>query len=224
MDDNRLDLTTMEPEPDIGVPTSAAERVIEETPAPPSTPFESPEEPTPPKAEKAEEPEEDPIEAIQPSSEPVKRSLMDDQGNVADYYQAPLLFFSKIEFFSLVGDTLSKAMEGEGGLTVMALMDTAPRAIDSQALASADTFIAGIAKLTSHVPNFLKDCYCIWLDIPMRERAWAREAMKNMNDAEGISIIETFLDQNSAAMEDFFRNEGSRLLEKIQASFTRTDS
>jgi hypothetical protein len=199
----------VKPEIDQGEEAPAAPTAVAEPPAP--------EQAEPEKADTVPE-----MEKIEPSDEP-KPWLLVLHGQAAEYTQAPLSFFRKIEFFSLVGDTLAQAMEGEDGLTVVGMLNSIggsmTPSLEPQDLQNADSFVAGLARLTSHVPDFLKDCYCIWLNIPKKERAWAREAMDGLNDAEGVEIIETFIDQNADALEDFFRETAPRLVRKAAQRF-----
>lgn len=215
MDDDRFAIDDVSPEIDQGG---------DETPSAPTAVAEPPAPEQAVDTDKTQDkgPEVPEMEQIEPSDEP-KEWMLALNGQAAMYTQAPLSFFRKIEFFSLVGDTLSQAMEGDDGLTVVGMLNsigggTSP-SLEPQDLKDADSFVAGLAKLTAHVPNFLKDCYCIWLNVPKKERAWAREALDHLSDAEGIEIIETFIDQNADALEDFFRETAPRLARKAAQRF-----
>jgi hypothetical protein len=108
----------------------------------------------------------------------------------------------------LVGRTLDEAMSGEDGLTVNSIFGsdtpTTVGELSATDFGDLDSFLALAAKVANYAPEFLRDCYIIWLDVPKRERPWAREALENLDDDEGINIIEVFIDQNWKAIERFF--------------------
>lgn len=141
-------------------------------------------------------------------------------GATTSYTQRPLSYFKKMEFFGLVGSTIDKAMEGDDGLTVNALFGTTPTSVGdltSADFGDLDSFMALVAKVAHYAPDFLKECYLIWLDVPKKERAWAREALDLIDDDEGQEIIETFVDQNWEAIERFFTERLQALGQRVQA-------
>lgn len=157
-------------------------------------------------AEPVEE-KEDVLHAIVPNDEP-KEVVLTLDGADRTYVQAPLKYFRKMEFFGLVGRTIDEAMSGEDGLTVNSIFGAnTPTSVGELAASDfgdLDSFLALVAKIANYAPDFLKDCYVIWLDVPKRERVWAREALDNLEDEAGLAIIETFIDQNWDSIERFF--------------------
>jgi hypothetical protein len=152
------------------------------------------------------------LEVLESKTEPVDVTL-EYNGATATYTQKPLTYFRKMEFFSLVGETLDEAMEGENGLTVNSLLGGDIGATDFSDL---DSFMALVAKIAHYVPNFLKDAYIVILNIPKAERKWAREALDNLNDEEGLDIAERFVDQNWESINSFFRERLPALIQKVQ--------
>lgn len=156
------------------------------------------------------------LDAIIPKVKPVERSI--GQGEDARLYvQKKLSFVGKFQFMGLVGDVVDKALSGPNAMTVGHLFE-APAGMSQgeitlQAFREADTFVQAVAKLINHAPDFLLDCYCIWLQIPDYEQNWAKEIMKldeeegGLSDDMGIDMIETFIDQNYASLETFFREK-----------------
>lgn len=142
-------------------------------------------------------------------------------GASRSYIQKPLSYFRKMEFFGVVGSTIDTAMEGDDGLTVNALFGAnTPTSVGDLSAADfgdLDSFMALVAKVAHYAPEFLKDCYVVWLDVPKSERAWAREALDYIDDDEGQEIIETFVDQNWEAIERFFNERLPALGQRVQA-------
>lgn len=164
------------------------------------------------------EDDKDVIDLIQPKIEP-QVVVLELDGEEREYIQKPLSYFNKITFFSLVGETIDTALQT--GLTVNDMMTAVPGGgrlgLQQQDFFNVDSFVMAISKITRYAPDFLKDCYCIWLNIPQVERAWAREALDNLSDEEGLDIIETFIDQNYEAIENFFRKIGPKIVKRIQS-------
>lgn len=145
-------------------------------------------------------------------------------GYTQTYTQKPLTYFGKMEFMSLVGKTLDEAMKGEDGLRLNTLLDTANvTELNSGDFEDLDSFLALVSKVAAYAPDFLRDCYLIWLAVPKGQRVWAREALDNLEDEEGIQIIERFIDQNWEALESFFVVQIRRLIKRV-AGHRKQDS
>jgi hypothetical protein len=157
----------------------------------------------------------DVVDIIQPKIEPVQRTVKDDV-ETRKYTQRPLSFFGKLEFFSLIGDTVDVALQT--GLTVNTMLEAMPAStgLSARDFSDVDSFVLAISKLMKYAPDLLRDCYCVWLNVPIEERAWAKQCFEKMSDEEGIDIIETFIDQNAEAIENFFRKEVTKLWSRVQ--------
>src|ERR1044072_7212406 len=125
-----------------------------------------------PVAEAQEEP--DVLEILEPQTEP-REVKLSYGGRDATYLQKPLAYFRKMEFFSLLGRTIDVAMEGDDGLRVNTLLGALPSSVTD--IADLDSFLSLVAKIASYAPDFLKESYLLWLDLPKSERAWARDAL-----------------------------------------------
>lgn len=168
--------------------------------------------------EKASEEVNETLDTLEPQAEQRERVLT-YEGEDRIYTQKPLSFFGKMEFFSLVGEAIDNAMSGDNGLTVNGMLNSIAPGADSLSMdnmVDADTFMASAAKIAVYAPDFFKDCYCVWLGVPMGERNWARAALDNISDEEGISIVETFIDQNLEALRDFFNEKLRHLMKRGQ--------
>lgn len=149
------------------------------------------------------------VDLLKPKTDPQKVTLKyEDQE--AEYIQKPLSYFGKLEFFSTLAEAVDIAMQT--GLSVNGLVGGG---IGAEDLTSTDSFMLAIAKLMRYAPDVLKDSYCIFLDVPFADRPWAKQAMDNLSDEEGIAIIETFIDQNYEAIENFFRERIAKVVKRV---------
>jgi hypothetical protein len=111
------------------------------------------------------------------------------------------------------------------------MLDTitgAPNDLSAESLTDVDAFARGIAKLLKYVPDLLIDSYCIWLNIPYEERAWARVSMQDgetgLSDKDGMEILATFVDQNAEAIRDFFGDLWSNVIERSRKRLATAES
>lgn len=140
------------------------------------------------------------------------------------FAQRPLSFFGKMELFSLLGSTVSKAMK-EGGFSPTEFFE------DAQA-ASNDTeiFLKGLLQLIEYAPGLLKDIYCLALSVPKGEREYIKALMElpaedgGLSDDDAIEILDTFVEQNWEAMQDFFAQKMMPLFQKVSSKAQDTAS
>lgn len=165
--------------------------------------------------EKVEE-KEDILHIIEPKHEPVD-VVLSFGGHTRTYTQKPLTYFKKMEFFQLVGRTLDEAMKGDDGLNVNSIFGGPQSVTDlsTEDFADLDSFLNMVAKIARYAPEFLKECYLVWLGIPKAERVWAREALDEIDEEIGFEIIERFIDQNWEALEGFFSERVPSLLQRV---------
>jgi hypothetical protein len=132
-----------------------------------------------------------------------------------------LSYFGKLEFFSYLGQTIDIMTAGE----VQSLLRQFFGGEENQTVSVSDirgtTFsgisIDGLLKIASRLmmvaPDFLLECYCIWLQVPRGEREAVKEIMASpvedggLADDDAFKIMEKFLDQNVDAIENFFRKQ-----------------
>ena len=173
--------------------------------------------------EPPQEPAEDVIDILKPKAEPHTWTI-----GVGDYertyIQRPLSFFAKMQWFSLVGEVLDKALSGEHKMSMNSLLSTPGRggALSIADFRDADTFMQAIGKLLSYAPDFMLDSYVIWLGVPGQERESAKLIMAfpeedgGLSDETGVEIIEVFIDQNYDALDDFFRKRIGDLRARVE--------
>lgn len=144
-----------------------------------------------------------------------------------DYLQEELSVIGEIQWFSLLGEFLDKAMTGEGAISLNALLSPPQRRNSEQFqvrdFQDADTFIHALGKLLVFAPEFMEKSICIWLSVPDYEWDLVREYMKMSPSRGGMShdmfedILAIFIDQNYTSIDRFFRERYGRLRARYQA-------
>lgn len=178
-------------------------------------------------AEAAEK--EDVIDILQPKSAPRTWDIGPENMR-RTYIQRPLGFLAKMQFFSLVGEALDKALSGPNKMSLGGLL-SAPggrgSALSMDDFRDADTFVQAISKLLAAAPDFLVDSYCLWLGVPDYEQEVVKELMKlppddgGLTDDQGLEMIEVFIDQNYDALNSFFTERLGGLQKRFQAAQAR---
>lgn len=168
---------------------------------------------------------EDVLDVLQPRAEQ-KEWKFGPEGMQVTYVQKPLSFIGKMQWFSLVGEVLDKAMGGENPLTVGNLL-SGPGIRNTGGLTAndfrdADTFVHAVGKLVRYAPDFLTDSFCIWLNVPLHEREMVKIFMEappeegGLSDEDGLELVERFIDQNYEAIDSFFREKLGLLQKRVQ--------
>ncbi len=172
----------------------------------------------------------DVIDTIVPKAEPKSWTLkqIGKDGELVEsrtYVQRPLAFFSKMQWFALVGEVIDKSISGNEGLRLSSLFEMPGRGgnLSAADFREADTFVQGVGKILVHAPDFLEKSYCIWLSVPDYEQDWAKAVMNEpadkggLSDDDGLEIVEVFIDQNWESLEAFFREKIASLRARIQS-------
>lgn len=173
-----------------------------------------------PKQEKKED-NEDYLDILQPKAEP-RTWVIGKDDYERTYVQKPLSFIAKMQWFSLVGEVLDRALSGPDGMSLGNLFGGPGGQLVPSDFNEADTFVQAIGKLLSVAPDFLVNSYCIWLAVPDYERPAVAEIMMlppddgGLSDEQGLEIIEVFIDQNYEALDSFFRESLGRLQRRVQ--------
>jgi hypothetical protein len=153
------------------------------------------------------------LEVLEP--EVTERTV--DLGERYVYIQKPLSFFGKIELFSVVGKSVDKALaDGASIGDILGDVSNLENPL-STSTTEADVFIQAIVKIAEHAPELLKDLYLVILAVPRGERERVKELLENLDDDEGIGILETFVDQNWEVLTNFFTKKVLPLSNKIGA-------
>lgn len=142
------------------------------------------------------------------------------------YYQDKLPWMARSRFFSLVAKTFSQAIKASGG-NVGGLNDVfgdndgaggslieRGRRLTQRDFSDVGQFMSLAFELIGYSPDFLIECYLIWLNVPRGDRGWATDRFSEpwkpednqwgLTDAQHREIIETFIDQNYEEIRSFF--------------------
>lgn len=163
------------------------------------------------------------LDSIVPNAEP-RAWKIGPEGMERTYIQKPLAFIAKMQWFSLVGGVLDKALSGENAMSLNGLFSAPgrPGQLRAEDFRDADTFVQAIGKLLAVAPDFLVDSYVIWLNVPDYDREIVRQMMVlpadegGLSDEQGLEIIETFLDQNYDQLASFFGERLGALQARVQ--------
>jgi hypothetical protein len=169
---------------------------------------------------------EDPVEVLEPGAPHRVQKFNDPEGNWEfEFTQKPLSFMGKLDFFSVLGKALDRALSGPDGVSVADLLDVPERAdgggISTQDIKDANAFIKGISKLLAYAPEIIGDLYCVLLNVPRGQRAVVKEVMNlhedegGLSDQDGVEILETFVEQNWEVLRDFFTQRIAGLAAKV---------
>lgn len=148
------------------------------------------------------------------------------------YIQKPIGYIQMMRFMGLVTNAMSEAVKAGGTIAMedlwggegLSWRERGER-LRSQDFADAGSFAAMALKLISYSPNFLLDCYVLWLDVPVHEKEWAKRVMAQpwrpedgkwgLKQDDGLAMIETFIDQNYEDIRSFFVEKLPRLMLRI---------
>jgi hypothetical protein len=151
------------------------------------------------------------------------------------YYQRPLGFMARNRFIALVTKTMSTAIRATGGdIGGMndvfgegegSILDRGKR-LREHDFKDASSFFALAMELIGYAPEFLSECYALFLDVPNnRDRGWFKEVIDRRYDPEnnhwglseeaGIEMIELFIHQNYEDMRRFFLEKLPKVAKRI---------
>lgn len=197
-------------------------------------------------AEQAAKENDEAIEALDPKVDPKRRRIGKPpeeggkEGEYAYYMQDKLHWMARQRFFSLTSGVMSRAIRATGG-SVGGMADVfgnqggtiAQRftRLKSRDWSDASSFAVLAFELISYSPDYLIECYTIWLDVPRDDRDWAKQLFEEpwdpknerwgLKDEDHRDIIETFIDQNAEDIKDFFTEElpkiWKRAAERVRA-------
>jgi hypothetical protein len=167
---------------------------------------------------------------LAPQTKPRKWSFGKAQNDepIREYVQYPLSVITKTQWFSLAGEFLEKALGGDNPITLNTLL-APPEPLRQGGITSlqqfqdADTFVAAVGKLLIFAPEFMIKSICIWLAVPDYEWELAEMLMKQSPELGGLSdqmfeeIFSTFIDQNFADIDRFFRERIVRVRDRYLA-------
>ncbi len=168
----------------------------------------------------------DATDVLEPRSATRFQALgLNDQGApVFLFEQKPLSFMGKMDFFSVMGRALDKAMSGEDGLSIadlFAVPEPGPDGLTLEDFKGEDVFVRGIAKIISYAPDVMSDLFCVAWAVPRGQREMVKEYMRlpedegGLSDQDGADTMTYFVDQNWEVIRDFFGGQMKGVLDKI---------
>lgn len=173
----------------------------------------------PKKTSDAVEEQKELLDAIEPDKSH-KTWTIGPEGMKHTFTQKPLSYFAKMEFYALLADAIDKAMISDDGFNVAALMGQSGGVVSFD---DPDSFLKVIVKLVRFVPDLFEEAYCIFLAVPRGDRFMIKEMMRapvdegGLSDDDGLMIVQTFLDQNLDAIEEFFTGRVPKLGKRVRS-------
>lgn len=150
------------------------------------------------------------LEALEPSAPTYE---VDISGYT--FVQKPLTFFGKIELFSILAETVERALSE--GATISEFLDDVPQDFSSpNQLKESDLLVKGLASIVKYSPEILKDIFCISLQVKRSDREYVKDnILDELSDDEAMKILNNFIDQNWDAVLDFFKERVSPLIQNV---------
>lgn len=152
------------------------------------------------------------IEVFEPVAKAVDRVLTHPEtGEQKTFVQHELSFLPKLKFIRLLSGTLRMSSTDEqGGIGVF--ISEAIAGLQSQNQQEmASEFLTTILALAELAPDFMEEAIILALSVKPEDQAWAIEAIQNLDDNQGLDIVEVFIAQNGASLRDFFTKRLSKI-------------
>lgn len=179
----------------------------------------------------------DALEILEPDTEPKQWIIgkppehggTDDEYSI--YVQEPLPYLKRLRFGALVTKAITDSMKATGGdigsdLFGAGSMRERARELSDSDFSDAGSFMQLAFELSTHVPDFLLDCYVMWLNVPPVEKVWAKRVMEQnwnpdkkkwgLTDEQHEEIVLTFIEQNYDGIREFLSGNVPRLAEKVK--------
>lgn len=173
------------------------------------------------------------LEEIAPTTA-IRKQVVGKGKEAVVYEQGELSFIGKARLSTILGRAIRRAMESGGGPALASLFGSSEEEItqavkegqnpiSKEDLDKAALFMEAMGVLMEYVPDILLDIYVVALDVPDGEQAWAKEQMSKrhseggLSDADGIAILNTFIDQNWEALKSFFEEQILPLIQRFGA-------
>jgi hypothetical protein len=190
--------------------------------------------------EKAKKEHEEALETLEPLVEPREWIIGKpptkggEEDEYSRYVQRPLGYMQRMRYFALVSSTITEAIKAGGTINVGAtdlfggdgsLRQRAAALTDAD-FADAGSFMALAFQLLAYSPDFLLESYCMWLEVPGKEKGWAKRVMSQpydpsrnkwgLTDEDGLGLVETFIDQNYEDTRRFFVEKLPKLVTRVR--------
>lgn len=145
------------------------------------------------------------------------------------FVQKPLTFFGKLRFFAVAGKAIEEAISD--GVSISELLEVPEDEegnklpLDARSFSEADTFVKAVSKLIQYAPDMVGDLYCVILAVPRGQTEYVKDRLEaELDDEQGIQVIETFIDQNWEPLVDFFSQRIAPLVSQVSQKVQDRDS
>jgi hypothetical protein len=165
------------------------------------------------------------IDVLEPPAQNYEVVLKEGTDEELRLVQKPLTFFGKMEFFSVMGKAVDKALNE--GLSVSDLFDVPEdrQNLSAESFKEADLFVKAVMKLIKEAPELLGDMFAVILGVPRAQREYVKERLEeDLTDDQAFGILDHFVDQNWDMMTNFFKEKISPLTSKIGSKFQGSES
>src|SRR5665213_1084168 len=131
------------------------------------------------------------------------------------YTQKPLSYTAMLQFTGLIGERVQSLMKQ--GVTLESVLGDVQSmgglfgegdiGLTRDDFSGVDSFVQGLAKLATHLPDLIVECQCIWLRVPLHERPvvveiWGRSPVDGgLSMQEGEDMLSLFIAQNYEELE-----------------------
>ena len=156
------------------------------------------------------------------------------------FVQDPLTFFEKNEFLALIARALEDGLAGgadiESLMMILGMDEKKLKALLAGEASGDDlgylatSLFNVLTRLITTAPRLLEDLYLISLSVPVEKREQVRVHLRQIDDDTGFGILETFVEQNTTTIRDFFprwrellAGTMERLRQEADTSPTSTD-
>ena len=151
------------------------------------------------------------------------------------FTQSKLGFIELQQFFALCSRALLKAVKEGGDNAVSEIggmfggggdFRAMSRQLQQQDFNDAQNFMSMAFALISYVPDFLTDCYALWLRVPEAAQWWFKKQVAlpydpdndqyGLKKEDGKEMIARFLDQNYEEIRDFFVKDVPEMVNRVK--------
>ena len=130
--------------------------------------------------------------------------LTDSEGYEYTYTQRKLTFFTKLAFFSILGNAIDKATSENNGLSIQNVTQS-----------SNAELLGLLTKVVQYVPSLIKDIFCLSMGVSDEEKPVVKALLDTIDDDEGFKMLEVFVAQNAEEIKAFFTERLQPIVKQI---------
>ena len=146
-------------------------------------------------------------------------------GETKDFTQKELAFIPKARLVSLLATTIRAASDNNGNIGEVitdmfgGVNDLIAQGVDPDDAESFATnqLLDVILRLVEITPDFLDQLYLLVLGVKPKDRQWVVDALKVIDDEQGIAILDTAIAQNGEALRTFFDTHLRKIVTRVSS-------